>query len=82
MSEGNMLIDENNRAKDLSAMISQTLLSLDIETSSDDEINYKRLYYGLFNGISLILENTGTYSQAVEALKDLQCKAEEAYISQ
>jgi hypothetical protein len=70
----------------LSNAITEVILkafnALDKETPSDTEIDYKPLYYGLFNGISAILENTTTYEQTVAALKYLQCKAEEAYIEQ
>ena len=62
--------------------ISQALFAIDSATPSDDEIDYKTLYNGIFNGISLILENTHTYAAMSEALKQLQCKAEEFYISQ
>jgi len=63
-------------------LISQALFTLDRETAGDEGTDYKPLYYGLFNGISLILENTATYEQTVTALKYLQCKAEDAYIEQ
>jgi len=49
-------------------------------TDKNAEADFKALYFGLFNGISLIIENTSTYEQAIEALKHLQNKAEDYYI--
>jgi len=46
----------------------------------EEKVNFKTLYFGLFNGISLIIENTSTYEQSIEALKQLQRKAEDYYI--
>ena len=66
----------------LTGRIARTLFALDHATPSDEGADYKPLYYGLFNGISLILENTNTYDQTVAALKQLQCEAEDAYIDQ
>jgi len=50
------------------------------DEDDDDEL-YRVLYLKMFNGISLIRDNTDTYEQTVDALKILQCKAEEYYIS-
>ena len=50
--------------------------------SGDTEIDYTSLYHGLFNGISLILDNTTTYEQTTAALKQLLLMAEEAYLRQ
>ena len=44
------------------------------------EADFRALYFGLFNGISLIIENTSTYEESIEALKQLQSKAEDYYI--
>jgi len=66
----------------LTERISQALFAIDRETPSDDEADYKPLYYGIFNGISLVIENTHTYEQTIEALKELQRKAEDYYLSQ
>jgi hypothetical protein len=66
----------------LTALISEALFMLDKETPGDSGVNYKPLYLGIFNGISLILENTATYEQTIAALKHLQCKAENAFIEQ
>ena len=76
------VIDEDVLNGVIPRLISEAIFTLDRETPSDEGTNYKPLYYGLFNGISLILENTGTYDQIVGALKYLQCKAEDAYINQ
>ena len=62
--------------------IFQALLALDKAALGDEGADYKTLYYGLFRGISLIIENTATYEQTIDALKVLQCKAEDFYISQ
>ncbi|MCL2342868.1 MAG: hypothetical protein FWC62_03090 [Firmicutes bacterium] len=64
----------------LAGLISKAFFAIDRETPSDEGTDYKSLYYGLFNGISLVLEHTSTYEQTVAALKYLQCKAEDAYI--
>ncbi len=72
--------DEAVLSNSITALIVQTLSAIDQGTVSDDETNYKPLYYGLFNGISLILENVHTYIEVVTALKFLQCKAENLYI--
>ncbi|MCL2408281.1 MAG: hypothetical protein FWC96_01510 [Oscillospiraceae bacterium] len=48
--------------------------------SNSEEVNFKTLYFGLFNGISLIIENTFTYEQSIDALKQLQRKAKDYYI--
>jgi hypothetical protein len=53
---------------------------LDQETPRDDDTDYKPLYYGLYNGISLIIDNTHAYNQTIAALKELQWRAEDAYI--
>lgn len=45
------------------------------------EADYKSVYYKLFNGISGIIENTHTHDQTIQALKYLQCLAEDFYIS-
>jgi hypothetical protein len=66
----------------LTGLISQALFTIDRETPSDADTNYKTLYYGLFNGISLIIENANSQEQTIAALKHLQCKAEDAYIGQ
>jgi hypothetical protein len=66
----------------LNDSIFKTLFILNNATASDAGINYNPLYYGLFNGISLTIENTHTYEQTIAALKQLQCMAEDAYINQ
>ena len=50
-------------------------------TSADEELSYKKLYFGLFNGINLIIEKNSSRKQTIEALKQLQCKAEEFYVN-
>jgi len=62
--------------------ILQAILSLGKTLPGDGGTDYKALYYGIFSGISLIIENTTTYEQTIDALKVLQCKAEDFYISQ
>lgn len=63
-------------------LITHLLFALDEQTQSDEGTDYKPLYYGLFNGISLIIENTTTFEHTIAALKHLQELAEEAYITQ
>jgi len=74
MIDENVSKEENILDNILSKLISQTL--------SDEGADYKTLYCDLFRGISLIIESTNTYEQTIDALKVLQCKAEEFYISQ
>ena len=64
----------------LTGIISHTLFVLDKQTPDDKATNYKPLYYGLFNGITTIIRDATTYEQAMDALKQLQCEAEDAYI--
>jgi len=61
--------------------IMQSLFALDAKTETDKGESYKRSYYGLFNGITAILENSQTYEEAMKALKHLQCLAEEFHIT-
>jgi len=82
------MIDNNDEIKDegfdntLDNPILQAFFALDEATPGDEGVDYRRLYYDLFRGISLIIEHTTTYEQTIEALKVLQCKAEDFYISQ
>ena len=62
--------------------MSKILSALDQNTPSDDSINYKPLYYGMFQGITAIIKNTRTYEETIDALKQLQNEAENAYIEQ
>ena len=84
---------KNDREKDTDAPIEQNdidgifvnnalhiLSALDMETQSDCKIDYKTLYFKLFNGISLIIENTHAHEDTIEALKQLQCMSEDLYI--
>jgi hypothetical protein len=66
----------------VTSLVSRALFVLDKQTPGDEDTDYKPLYYGLFNGITTILENAQTYEQAVAALKQLQCEAEDAYIGE
>ncbi|MCL1807612.1 MAG: hypothetical protein FWG31_07930 [Oscillospiraceae bacterium] len=66
----------------LNGLITQTLFMLDQQTGKDQNTNYKPLYYGLFNGISAIIEKARTLEQAVAMLKQLQSEAEERYVMQ
>ena len=61
------------------ALISNAILAMENQTPSDEGINYKPLYYGLFNGITDIIREADTYEEAVNALKQLQCAAEEFF---
>lgn len=63
-------------------LISHAIFELDKQTPSDEGTNYKPLYYGIFNGVTSIIENAATYQQAIAALKQLQSMAENAYIEQ
>ena len=63
MTEDTLPIEEavaNNMA---TGLISGELFLLDKNTPSDDGVDYKPLYYGLFNGITTILRNATTTSK-------------------
>jgi hypothetical protein len=77
-----LLDDEATLNNLINSSIVHALSALDQETPSDAGTNYKPFYYGLFNSISLILENTHTYTQMAAALRYLQCQAEDAFIAQ
>jgi hypothetical protein len=66
----------------MTGIISSALFVLDKKTPSDVGVDYKHLYYGIFNGLTTILRNATTYEQAMDAIKQLQCEAEDAYIEQ
>ena len=74
-------IDESIESDELYDIFMQFIHAVR-DGSSDEDTDYKSQYYGLFNGISLIIENTNTYTQTIAALKHLQRMAEEAYINQ
>ena len=78
----NVPMEDAIRQNILTGLITGALFAIDRETPSDANTNYKPLYYGLFNGISLIIENTDSQEQTIAALKQLQCQAEDAYIGQ
>ena len=61
--------------------IKHTLFTIENKTADDGKTDYKKLYYGLFNGINLIIENTCSHDQTIEALKHLLNKAEDYYLS-
>lgn len=46
-------------------------------------LNYKKMYFGLFNGISRALEaiEKHNYGQAADILKQAQIEGEEIYLS-
>jgi hypothetical protein len=66
--------------KALTAEIMKAFAALDKNTPSDEDVNYKPLYYGLFNGISVILKSKTINYQAKLALEMLQCKTEEYFM--
>ncbi|MCL1806655.1 MAG: hypothetical protein FWG31_03015 [Oscillospiraceae bacterium] len=71
--EANSIQAEQEHADNiLNARLTQFLLYMDKQTPGDDNINYKSLYYFLFNGIY----------DVVEKLIQLQCDAEERLMSQ
>jgi len=71
--------DMDKYAADAERILS-ALFAIDAETESDNKIDYKVLYYKLFNGISLIIENTRGHEESIAALKKLQCMTEELYL--
>ena len=66
----------------VAGIVSQSLFAIEQQTPSDEGIDYKTLYYGLFRGITSIARNTTTYEQTIAALNQLQSVAEDAYIEQ
>lgn len=66
--------------KALTAEILKAFDFLDKSTPSDWDVDYKPLYYGLFNGISAILKSDTINYQARLALEMLQCKMEEVFM--
>ena len=48
----------------------------------DDGIDYKPLYYNLFNGITTVIETSCTYDEIIATLKQLQIEAEDTFIVQ
>lgn len=74
--------EEANTQKVMTHLITNALFTLNKKAPGDDGTNYKPLYYGLYNGIFTIIENAHTYEEVITALKQLQSKAEDAYIEQ
>lgn len=90
MSE-NIIYLEKAIASDMNRGISQTISEIDNAILSDENTDYKPLYYFLFNGISKILAFKSKctditcdriYLETVDALKKLQCEAEELFLRQ
>lgn len=82
MAEYTLPTEEAVAQNIMTGAISRALFALDKQTPYDGGIDYKSLYHILFNGITNIMRNTTTYEQAITALKQLQCEAEDAYIEQ
>ena len=90
MSE-NYIYVEKAIANNVNRCISQTLSAIDNATLRDENTDYKSLYYFLFNGISDILALKSKFTditcdrihlETIEALKKLQCNAEELFLKQ
>ena len=75
-------IGGNADPNEIARLVTQALFVMDAQTSGDKNTNYKPLYFGLFNGITSVIQETNTYGQAISALKQLQCAAEDACIRQ
>ena len=80
MTEYTMPTEEAIANNAATGLISGALFLLDKQTPRDEGIDYKTLYYGMFNGVTSILRNAVTYEQTIAALKQLQCEAEDFYI--
>ena len=74
--------EETIKQNIMDTFINRTFFALDSQTSSDEETDYKPLYYGLFNGITSIVKNAATYDEAIAALKQLQSMAEDNFVEQ
>ncbi|MDF2838377.1 MAG: hypothetical protein K0S60_80 [Evtepia sp.] len=62
----------------------QILKQLDADTGDDTHINYKKLYYCAFNGLTTILENIGypnAKSPIFDQIVELQRVLEERYMT-
>ncbi|MCL2337289.1 MAG: hypothetical protein FWC60_07720 [Firmicutes bacterium] len=59
----------------------KALIIADSVTTGDRDVNYKPLYYFLFNGITDVL-GRATNPETIAALKQLQCDSENLFIEQ
>ncbi len=74
----------------VNGLITQTLLKLDKTTNDDKGVNYKPLYYFLFNGISTVLDRREmvyrsidpTIAEFMDMLIKLQRDAEDLFLKQ
>jgi hypothetical protein len=78
----NILFEEASAQNAVTGLITNALLDLDRATSGDENVDYKPLYYFLFNGITDVLCNNEDTAQTITALKKLQCDSEELYMDQ
>ena len=79
----NIPSEEASVNEELTGRVTQAILELDRATAGDEGVDYKPLYYYLFNGISGVLEALGEEDAGTAAaLKKLQCNAEELYLRQ
>lgn len=72
MTTGNTPAEQGLANNIINGRLTQLLLAIDRETPSDGDVDYKSLYYFLFNGIY----------DVIEKLIQLQCDAEEQLMSQ
>ncbi len=85
-----MSLKEAANQNTVNGLITQALLELDSATPDDEGVNYKPLYYYLFNGISDVLNKKESiygafdpvFSVIINALKKLQCGAEDLIMKQ
>jgi len=73
----------------VSANISKAIFEIDNLTEGDEKVEYKPLYYFLFNGITEVLKmleqdrcTDALCAEAVSILKKLHCDVEEMFMHQ
>ena len=78
--------DQASKLNETTRLISKSLFEIDKLTAGDENVNYKSLYYKLFNSISNVitsLEEQQIPSETVSnALRQIQRDAEEKFLDQ
>ena len=89
------MIDNISKEKNMSddsflKIFKQTFYALDNETDGDDDTDYKKLYYLLFDGIATLVDDaenkswnyySNEYLQTLDELKNLILTADELFIN-
>lgn len=78
-------IEEAFSHNETTGLVRKTLLNLDSVTPGDENVDYKHLYYFLFNGITDIVSaanRKSSHPDIVSALEKLQCDSEDLFVAQ